>query len=155
MSDDHTPGWAERNTLQCEVVKVAMAQDRNGHILKLSIHPDDLPKDLVLDPLGSRYMMVLAKLNDQEEVVPPKEKSGAEKIIDVAGLLCRNPRFCAWMFDSGYSLSRDEQGAVEGIRSICGVKSRAEFRSNEEARERFLELKTEFEVALKRGDVKK
>ncbi len=147
--------WAERNTVQCEVVKVAMAQDKNGHILKLSIHPDDLPKDLVLDPLGTRYMIVLAKLNDQEEVIPPKEKSDAEKVIDIAGLLCRNPRFRSWMFHIGYSLSDDEKGAVEGIRNLCGVKSRADFRTDEEARNRFLDLKTEFEVALKRGEVSK
>lgn len=147
--------WAERNTLQCEVVKIAMAQDKNGHILKLSIHPNDLPKDLVLDPLGSRYMMVLARLNDQDEVVQPKEKSDGDKAVDVAGLLCRNPRFISWLFDSGYSLSRDQQGAIDGVRSICGIKSRAEFRTNEEARERFFELKAEFEVSLKKGEVPK
>lgn len=147
--------WAERNTSQCEVVKIAMAQDKNGHILKLSIHPNDLPKDLVLDPLGSRYMMVLARLNDQDEVVQPKEKSDGDKAVDVAGLLCRNPRFISWLFDSGYSLSRDQQGAIDGVRTICGIKSRAEFRTNEEARERFFELKAEFEVSLKKGEVPK
>lgn len=147
--------WAERNTTQCEVVKIAMAQDKNGHILKLSIHPNDLPKDLVLDPLGSRYMMVLARLNDQDEVVQPKEKSDGDKAVDVAGLLCRNPRFVSWMFDHGYSPTRDQQGAIDGVRSICGIKSRAEFRTNEEARERFFELKAEFEVSLKKGEVPK
>lgn len=147
--------WAERHTVQCEVVKVAMAQDKNGHILKLSIHPNDLPKDLVLDPLGSRYMMVLAKLNDQDEVVQPKEKTDADKAVDIAGLLCRNPRFISWLFDCGYSLDRNEQGAIDGVRSICGIKSRAEFRTNEEARERFFELKSEFESALKKGEVPK
>ena len=147
--------WAERNTTQCEVVKIAMAQDKNGHILKLSIHPNDLPKDLVLDPLGSRYMMVLARLNDQDEVVQPKEKSDGDKAVDVAGLLCRNPRFVSWMFDHGYSSARDQQGAIDGVRSICGIKSRAEFRTNEEARERFFKLKAEFEVSLKKGEVPK
>ena len=69
--------WADRNTIQCEVVKIAMAQDRNGHILKLAIHPNDLPKDLILDPLGSRYVMVLARLNDQDEVVSQRKKQMA------------------------------------------------------------------------------
>jgi hypothetical protein len=147
--------WAERNTVQCEVVKVAMAQDKNGHILKLSIHPNDLPKDLVLDPLGSRYVMVLAKLNDQDEVVQPKDKTDADKAIDIAGLLCRNDRFISWLFDNGYSGSRDQQGAIDGVRELCGVKSRAEFRTNEEARERFFELKAEFEAAVKKGEVPK
>lgn len=147
--------WAEKNTLQFECVKVAMAQDRNGHILKLSIHPNDLPKDLVLDPLGARYVAVLARLNDQDEVVQPKEKSDGDKAVDIAGLLCRNSRFVDWLFDVGYSGARDQHGAIDAVRSICGIKSRAEFRTNDEARERFFELKAEFEAALKKGDVKK
>lgn len=147
--------WAEKNTLQFECVKVAMAQDRNGHILKLSIHPSDLPKDLVLDPLGARYVAVLARLNDQDEVVQPKEKSDGDKAVDIAGLLCRNSRFVDWVFNRGYSDSRDEHGAIDAVRNICGIKSRAEFRTNAEARERFFELRDEFDAALKRGEVSK
>ena len=115
--------WAERNTIQCEVVKIAMTQDKNGHILKVAIHPSDLPKDLVLDPLGTRYVMVLARLNDQDEVVQPAEKSEAEKIISQAGLLCRNKRFIDWLFDHGHSPERTETGAVEAIKAHCGVES--------------------------------
>ena len=92
--------WAERNTIQCEVVKIAMTQDKNGHILKVAIHPSDLPKDLVLDPLGTRYVMVLARLNDQDEVVQPKDKSEGDKAVDIAGLLCRNKRFIDWMLSN-------------------------------------------------------
>lgn len=147
--------WAERHTVQCEVVKVAMAQDRNGHILKLAIHPNDLPKDLVLDPLGSRYVMVLAKLNDQDEVEQPKDKSDGDKIVDIAGLLCRNPRFIRWMFDYGHSLADDERSAIDGVREHCGVTSRSEFRTNEAARRKFTELKAEFERSLKEGQVRK
>jgi hypothetical protein len=147
--------WAERNTVQCEVVKVAMAQDKNGHILKLSIHPNDLPKDLVLDPLGSRYVMVLAKLNDQDEIETPKDKSDGEKVVDIAGLLCRNDRFIHWLFDSGHSIGDTQQDAIAAVRDICGVKSRADFRTDEAARTRFLEMKAYFEEDLKAGKVRK
>jgi hypothetical protein len=147
--------WAEKNTIQCEVVKIAMTQGRNGHVLKVAIHPNDLPKDLILDPLGTRYVMVLARLNDQDEVVQPKEKSDGEKAVDIAGLLCRNQRFIDWMFDTGHSMERSSTGAVEGIREICGVKSRADFRHDEQARKSFLELRDSFEKALKKGEVKK
>jgi hypothetical protein len=147
--------WAKKNTVQCEVVKIAMAQDRNGHILKLSIHPNELPNDLVLDPLGTRYVMVLARLSDQDEVVPPKEKSEIEKIIDVAGLLCRNPRFQHWLFDSGDSVTDDEQGAIQAVREMCGIDSRSEFRNNANARECFLAIKADFESAVKTGSVRK
>ena len=147
--------WADKNTIQCEVVKVAMTQDRNGHILKVAIHPSDLPKDLILDPLGSRYMMVLARLNDQDEVIQPKEKTDGEKAIDIAGLLCHNPRFINWMFDYGHSPECTEDGAKDGVRHYCGVQSRREFRTNDEARRRFFALRDLFNAAIRRGDVKK
>lgn len=147
--------WAERNTVQCEVVKVAMAQDKNGHILKLSIHPNDLPKDLVLDPLGSRYVMVLARLNDQDEVEPPKDKSDGEKAVDMAGLLCRNMRFIHWLFDNGHSNGDTQQDAIDAVRSICDIKSRADFRTNEKARLLFLDLKAAFEEDFRAGKVRK
>lgn len=147
--------WAERNTIQCEVVKIAMTQDKNGHVLKVAIHPSDLPKDLVLDPLGTRYVMVLARLNDQDEVVQPREKSEGDKAVDIAGLLCRDNRFISWMFDYGHSPERTEDGAKEGIRDFCGVKSRAEFRTSEKARKKFFELRDAFDAAIRRGEVKK
>lgn len=147
--------WAKKNTLQCEVVKVAMAQDKNGHILKLSIHPNDLPKDLVLDPLGSRYVMVLAKLNDQDEVVQPHDKSEGEKAVDIAGLLCRNRRFIGWLADRGLSHGRTQEDAIAAIRFLCSIKSRAELATNEEARKKFFDLRDDFEFALKKGEVPK
>jgi hypothetical protein len=147
--------WAKKYTLQCEVVKIAMSQDRNGHILKLAIHPNDLPKDLVLDPLGSRYVMVLARLNDQDEVVTPKEKSDGEKAVDIAGLLCRNPRFMAWLTDRGYARDDTESSAIAAIREFCSIKSRSELATSEDARRKFNELKSEFERSVKKGEAPK
>lgn len=132
-----------------------MSQDKNGHILKVAIHPSDLPKDLMLDPLGTRYVMVLARLNDQDEVVQPKEKSEADKIISQAGLLCRNKRFINWLYISGHSPECNEAGAVDAIRSFCDIHSRSEFRTNEEAREKFNDLVAAFNAALSAGDVPK
>lgn len=147
--------WAEKNTIQCEVVKIAMSQDKNGHILKVAIHPSDLPKDLMLDPLGTRYVMVLARLNDQDEVVQPKDKSEADKAISMAGLLCRNQRFIDWMFDFGQSYSRDEAGTVDGVKTYCGIESRKDFRTDEDARRRFFALVELFESEVKKGKVRK
>lgn len=147
--------WAERNTVQCEVVKIGLNQDKNGHILKVAIHPSELPKDLVLDPLGTRYVMVLARLNDQDEVVQPQEKSEADKIISQAGLLCRNKRFIIWLHNAGHSPEASEDGAVEAIRNYCEIVSRREFRTNEMARKRFNDLVAAFNAALSAGEVPK
>lgn len=147
--------WAERHTIQFECVKVAMSQDRNGHILKLAIHPNDLPKDLVLDPLGARYVAVLARLNDQDEILQPREKTEGERAVASAGLLCDNPRFIGWLFDRGLSGGRTSLDAEDAVRAHCAVKSRAELAHNEDARRKFVELRTEFDRAVKRGEVPK
>lgn len=147
--------WAKKNTVQCEVVKIAMSQDKNGHILKLAIHPNDLPKDLVLDRLGTRYVMVLAKLNDQDEIEAPKDKSEGEKAVDSAGLLCRNERFRKWMANKGLSVSETERDVIEAVKAICGVHSRSEFVSDESARAKFLSLRREFSEAYSKGEVPK
>jgi hypothetical protein len=49
-----------------EAVMLGATKDKNGFVLKLAIHPNDVPVDLVADPVGSRYMIGMAKLNDQK-----------------------------------------------------------------------------------------
>jgi hypothetical protein len=147
--------WAKKNTLQCEVVKIAMSQDKNGHVLKLAIHPNDLPKDLVLDPLGSRYVMVLARLNDQDEIMAPKEKTDGERAVASASLMCRNDRFVAWLADRGYARDDTEDSAREGVREFCSVKSISELATNEDARRKFVGLREEFDRAVKKGEAPK
>lgn len=147
--------WAKKNTIQCEVKKISMVQDKNGHVLKLAIHPHELPSDLVLDPLGSRYVMVLAKLNDQDEIEVPKEKTEGERAVDSAGLLCRNPRFQKWFLESVPDVVDPEQSCVSGICFRCNIVSRSELRTNKAAREEFYRIRESFNQALKKGEVEK
>jgi transposase len=45
-------------TLQFEGVKVALKQDKTGYVLNLSMHPDDVPEELLRDFVGARYQVV-------------------------------------------------------------------------------------------------
>ena len=47
-----------------EAVKTSMMQDKNGTNIRLTIHPNDVPHDLHKDWVGSRYMVVMVKLNE-------------------------------------------------------------------------------------------
>ena len=47
-----------------EAVKTSMMQDKNGTNIRLTIHPNDVPPDLHKDWVGSRYMVVMVKLNE-------------------------------------------------------------------------------------------
>lgn len=136
-----------------EAVKIAMTQDKNGLILKLAIHPSDAPQDLVVAPVGTRYMVAAVMLNDQDEPVKGVKKREADTIISIAGALCRNPRFQSWLVDTGLAFSGDEKGAVDAVREFCGIKSRSEFSTNENARNKFTVLREQFESDYKRGKV--
>ena len=76
-----------------EAVKISMSQDRNGITLRLSLHPNECPPSLHTDWVGSRYMVALVKLNDQEEPVVPEQEREIKKMISSAGMLCRNEDF--------------------------------------------------------------
>lgn len=137
-----------------EGVKISLSQDKNGLVLKLSIHPDETPKDIILDPLGTRYMVALVKLGDDDRPVKGKDKSEGDKAVAIAGLLCRNERFRGWMADMRYSESEGVEDVAEALRKLCGVNSRADLATNEAARALFMDLRDEFERDYKRGSVK-
>ena len=47
-----------------EAVKTSMMQDKNGTNIRLTIHPNDVPSELHKDWVGSRYMVVMVKVNE-------------------------------------------------------------------------------------------
>jgi hypothetical protein len=137
-----------------EAVKVSMNQDKNGLMLKLAIHPADAPQDLVVAPVGTRYMIAAVMLNEQDEPTKGIKKREADSVISIAGALCRNERFQQWLEDSGMADAVSEKAAVQAVREFCGIKSRSEFSTNETARNKFNTLKEEFEADYKKGKVK-
>ena len=137
-----------------EAIKIAMTQDKNGLVLKLSIHPADAPQDLVVAPVGSRYMIAAVLLNDQDEPVKGAKKREADTAIAIAGALCRNERFQQWLEATGMAEIASEAAAKDAVREFCGVRSRSEFSTNENARSKFMVLKDQFEADYKRGKVK-
>ena len=50
------------DTIQFESVKAGLRQSKEGYMLTLSVHPDDLPDDLMRDFVGSRYMVVMVRV---------------------------------------------------------------------------------------------
>ena len=93
-------------------------------------------------------------LNDQDEPVRGPNQRQADNAIASAGALSRNPRFQQWMFDNEMAPDVGEDAAVAGIRDFCGILSRAEFSTNENARKKFLELRHNFDQDYKKGKVK-
>jgi len=45
-------------TIQFEAIKTGLKQSKDGYMLSLAVHPDELPDDLVRDFVGARYMVL-------------------------------------------------------------------------------------------------
>ena len=131
-----------------EAVKVSMSQDRNGIILRLNVHPNDCPPELHTDWVGTRYVVAMVRLNDQDEPEMREEHQYIERMIASAGLLCRNAEFGKYMNDVGYIDEHDpvklEEAATVGLRKHCGIESRSELRNDPEARKKFEQLREDF-----------
>jgi hypothetical protein len=108
--------------LNFEAVKVALKQDRTGFILTLSIHPDEIPEDLLRDFVGARYGVAMVRVNDDESPV--------DYTVKRAGMLCRTRDFQVWLQDTGHIEKPSEHAAARAVCDICDVSSRSELSGN-------------------------
>lgn len=137
------------NNMEC--VKIALNQDKTGFILKLSIHPNDVPEDLLRDPVGTRYIAVLVRVDEQGQPAPSPQQAEGEQAVRIAGALCADFRFQQWLYGRGYVETADEESAATYLRRRLGVQSRKELRVDAAARQRLLNLRDEF-VGSMRSD---
>ena len=126
------------NAMNFEAVKVSMQQNKDGVMLRLAVHPNACPSDLHTDWVGSRYMVAMVKLNDQDEIETRENERAVQRLIASCGLLCRELDF------QSYLGVNSEDEAVNSIREQCGITSRSEFRDNILARESFIRIREEY-----------
>jgi hypothetical protein len=119
--------------LQFEAKKIAMKQDRNGYVLTLSLHPDEIPEELLRDFVGARYACALVRIQDDES--PTIYVNRVQK----AAILCKSPAF----MDHMGAIS--EEMAARKLCQACGIESRSELNGNLEAQQKFDDLVKEFE----------
>jgi hypothetical protein len=131
--------------LKFEAIKTSMRQDGKGTYMTLTIHPDEVPVDLLAARPGSRYMVGMLPVDDHDRPIKGKDMEEGERAVQSAGMLCRNIKFQKWMLENGYAFGTSEQECSEGLKAFCDVESRAELKDNRQARERFKELKERFE----------
>ena len=120
-------------TLQFEAIKMAIKQDKDGYVLTLRMHPDEIPEELLRDFVGSRYSCVLVRLGEDEAPIERADFAG-DKSVRLAGMLCRNPRFWAYLADLSCVLEPTEEEAQTWLREYLDVASRAELKTNASAR---------------------
>ena len=140
-----------QHAIAFEAVKTSLNQTKDGIVLRLAIHPNDVPRQLMTDWVGSRYQVAMVKLGDDDQPEVSPDALRAERAVQSAGMLCRNEAFQKFIEDIGYGgptedVREPERWAAAAIREFTGVTSRAEFKDSPEAIKRFYELTNEFEA---------
>lgn len=126
-------------TIQYEAVKVALKQDRNGFMLTLSIHPDEIPEKLARDFVGARYQVVMVRLNGEEQPMNRIQEHGIDP-VKLAAILCKDKYFHQFLVESGEIFEGGEEPATQWLRERLHVQSRSEIRENPQKARLLLEI---------------
>ena len=121
-------------TLQFEAVKVALKQDKTGYVLTLSLHPDEIPEELMRDYVGARYQVVMVRVGTDETPMNRDAEFEADNLIRTAGILCRDPKFWKYLYQDDQIFEEEESMCTDWLRNYLNVKSRSELKTNNEAR---------------------
>ena len=132
------------DTIQFESIKAGLKQSKDGYILTLAVHPDELPDALMRDFVGSRYVVVMVRLGDDEQPMNREGEFPGDAAVKMAGILCRDPEFWDWLHGKEWLMEKNENACSEWIYSYLDIESRKELKTNEEARDLFNRLKASF-----------
>ena len=135
-------------TVQFEAVKISMTQSSDGVVLKLAIHPDDLSAKLFADYVGSRYMVAMVKILDDEQ--PESKPDDIQRLKDSCCALCRNDKFQSWLLRD-QDIEVNENNAVIYLREQLSISSRSELTTNKNARAAFNDMREEFQLWIKKS----
>ena len=119
-------------TNQFEAIKVALRQDRTGYILTLSIHPDEVPAEVMRDFVGARYQVVMVRLSDDQTPMD-QNLEYSHDIVRRSAMLCRDPGFHRFLLETGQILEEGELQAASWLREELQISSRAELKDNPSA----------------------
>jgi hypothetical protein len=130
------------NALQFEGVKIALKQDRTGYVLTITIHPDEIPNELLRDFVGTRYGVAMVRIEDDETAKVYDNR------VKTAGKLCRSKEFQEWA-GTPLGLNATEETAIQYLYNRCGIASRTELNGNIEAQKHFDQMVEEYDESQK------
>ena len=130
----------QSNPIQFEGIKTAFRQSKDGYTLSLAIHPDEIPADLMKDFVGSRYMVVMVRLGDDDQPMVREDTFPGDAAVKAAGILCRDKEFWEWVFTVAAVEVNSEDECRAWLCDYLGIEARRELKTSVEARELFNKL---------------
>ena len=131
-------------TIQFEAIKAGLKQSKDGYILTMAVHPDEIPDDLVRDFVGSRYVVVMVRLDEHEQPMNRGNEFPGDHAVKMAGILCRDPDFWEWLHAKEWLMEKNEKTCTDWLISYLNIESRKELKTDVEARELFNRLNASF-----------
>ena len=131
-------------SIQFEGVKMGLRQSKDGYVLNLAVHPDDLPEDLMRDFVGSRYMVVMVRVGDDEQPLDRDAAFPGDNAVKIAGMLCRDKEFWEWVFTVAAVEVNSEDECREWLCDHLCIEARRELKTSTEARESLNKLLKSF-----------
>ena len=128
---------------QFEAKKISMKQTKDGYVLNLAIHPDEVPDAIIRDFVGARYMVVMVRMDDEEKPLNREEYAGSQ-LVKLAGMLCRDKDFWDFLQEEGQLYERSEKECIEWMQNYLVVGSRAEIKTNLASQRALKDIYTEF-----------
>ncbi len=123
-----------------------------GLNLRFQVHPNDISPELRDAEIGTRYLIALVQLNDQEEPVAPRKTKPEHRLATRAAILCKDPLFQMFLRNV-WSMPDciDEESTANALRVMWGIESRRELVPGSQAAEQFDHLLTHW-IAWKRAE---
>jgi len=128
---------------QFEAKKISMKQTKDGYVLNLAIHPDEVLNEVIRDFVGARYMVVMVRLDDEEKPLNREEYAGAQ-MVKLAGMLCRDKEFWEFLHSDGSLFDKSEKECIEWMQHYLVVGSRSEIKNNLAAQTALKDIYTEY-----------
>ncbi len=170
---------ARAAAMQMECKKHELRQLQNGEWkITFSIHPDEMPQAMMTAAMGTRFIMAVVEIGDDEKPVKQEERTtkkpqkhaensaktddstpppkwGDMKPSNQAGIRCEQDAFRKYMLDVVFvgNIAVDNVSTAEMVRSYCGVMSRSELDSDDEAHQLWIELDESFRAWMKEAEV--
>jgi hypothetical protein len=85
----------------------------------------------------------MVRLNDEEQPMDRQEFDGT-KAVRLAGVLCRDPEFWAYLNDEALVFEESEDAATEWLRDFLNVSSRSALKTNATARDLLARVNKDF-----------
>lgn len=116
----------------------------------ISMNPDDTPEDIIRDHIGQLYKFKAVRINDENEYTHSDDVLQGKKAVQIAGVLSNDEDFRSWLCVEGLADGFSEEEAAVAVRRYCGVASRAELKTDREARAKLYGLIDRFKDAMRK-----